>query len=130
MASLVSSTNVVVLLTENSLDRCMNDPHGEDVFRKEVAVAIRAKKNVVPVMTREFKFPEVRLVACTLEPFLFSSTRPSLHLVTDCCQRTFGKLPSTTPWNGGCENKNRRRGKKGRKGKKEKEREDMFLVVV
>jgi hypothetical protein len=49
-----SATDVVVVLTPGSLDRCKNP---DDWVRQEVAHAIRCKKNIVPVMAKGFEFP-------------------------------------------------------------------------
>lgn len=48
--------NVIVVLTANSLDRCVNQG---DWVRNEVSYAIKLKKNIVPVIARGFDFPEV-----------------------------------------------------------------------
>ncbi|NLO41170.1 MAG: toll/interleukin-1 receptor domain-containing protein [Ruminiclostridium sp.] len=49
------SQDVIVILSPNSLDRCVND---EDWFRLEIAHALKCKKNVIPIMLRGFTFPE------------------------------------------------------------------------
>jgi hypothetical protein len=49
-----SSTDLVVILTPGSLDRCQQEG---DWLRLEVAHAIKHEKNVVPVMTRGFDWP-------------------------------------------------------------------------
>ncbi len=48
-------TDVLVILPKDGLDRCMNS---EDWVRKEIAYAIRKKKNIIPVMMRGFEFPD------------------------------------------------------------------------
>lgn len=48
-------TDVIVVLPEKGLDRCKND---DDWVRKEVAYAINAKKNIIPIMMRNFEFPK------------------------------------------------------------------------
>lgn len=48
-------TDVIVVLPENGLDRCKNY---DDWVRKEVAYAISAKKNIIPIMMRNFEFPK------------------------------------------------------------------------
>lgn len=50
------STHMVVVLTANSLDRCTSE---DDWLRLEVAYAIQKGKNIVPVMIRGFKWPDV-----------------------------------------------------------------------
>lgn len=46
--------DVVVVLNPGALDRCVNE---DDWLRKEVACAIRAKRNIVPILLRNFEFP-------------------------------------------------------------------------
>lgn len=48
-------TDIVVVLPPNGLDRCINE---NDWVRKEIAYAIKANKNIIPVMMRNFEFPE------------------------------------------------------------------------
>lgn len=47
-------TDVIVVLPQNSLDRCEEK---DDWLKKEIAYAIESKKNIIPVMMRNFKFP-------------------------------------------------------------------------
>ncbi len=47
--------DVVVILSPNALDRCMNEG---DWLRTEVSYALEHKKNVIPFMLRGFEFPE------------------------------------------------------------------------
>lgn len=47
--------DVIVVLPPNGLDRCKNE---EDWVRKEIAYALQTNKNIVPVMMRNFDFPE------------------------------------------------------------------------
>jgi hypothetical protein len=48
-------TDVVVVLPQNGLDRCKNE---QDWVRKEIAYSIKANKNIIPVMMRNFEFPQ------------------------------------------------------------------------
>lgn len=63
--SIRASTDVLVLLTPESLDRCITDP--EDYVRREIAYAMELGKNIVPVMAEGFKYPEG--LPRALEPF-------------------------------------------------------------
>ncbi len=45
----------LVVLPPNGLDRCVNE---EDWVRLEIAHALKHHKNIIPVMQRDFKFPE------------------------------------------------------------------------
>jgi len=49
-----SATDVVVILTPGSLDRCRNE---SDWVRLEIAHAIKQKKNIIPFMARGFEWP-------------------------------------------------------------------------
>lgn len=49
-------TDVLVVLPPHGLDRC-TDPN--DWVRLEIARAIELKKNVIPIMMRNFKFPDI-----------------------------------------------------------------------
>lgn len=49
-----SATDVVVILSPGSLERCQNQG---DWLRREIAYALKAQKNVVPVMMRGFDWP-------------------------------------------------------------------------
>jgi hypothetical protein len=49
-----SATDVVVVLSPGSLDRCHEE---NDWFRLEIAYAIQKGKNVIPVMIRGFQWP-------------------------------------------------------------------------
>lgn len=48
-------TDVIVVLPQNGLDRCKN---AEDWVRKEIAYAIKSNKNIIPIMMRNFEFPD------------------------------------------------------------------------
>jgi hypothetical protein len=47
--------DVIVVLSENSLDRCVNE---EDWVRKELVHAFEKRKNIIPFMLRGFSWPE------------------------------------------------------------------------
>ncbi len=47
--------NFVLVLSENSLDRCVNE---DDWVKKEVLYAMSKGKNIIPVKTQGFKFPD------------------------------------------------------------------------
>ncbi len=51
-----SSNDVLVVLPQGGLDRCINN--SEDWVRKEVVHAIEHQKNIIPVMMRNFVFPQ------------------------------------------------------------------------
>lgn len=48
-------TDVLVVLPPHGLDRCINQ---NDWVRLEIARALELKKNVIPIMMRNFEFPE------------------------------------------------------------------------
>ena len=45
----------ILILSPNALDRCVNDG---DWVRQEIACALESDKNIVPVMHKNFRFPE------------------------------------------------------------------------
>jgi hypothetical protein len=53
-----AATDVIVVLSPHSLDRCADE---DDWLRLEVSHAIRSGRNIVPVMTRGFKPPDMPL---------------------------------------------------------------------
>lgn len=59
-------TDFIVVLSPNALDRCVNE---DDWVRKEIEHALEKKKNVIPILLRNFDFP-ARLPD-SLEPLRF-----------------------------------------------------------
>ena len=47
--------DVIIVLPEHALDRCTNE---DDWVRREISHAIKYKKNIVPVMMRNFNWPD------------------------------------------------------------------------
>ncbi len=95
LSSIESCTDFVLILSPGALDRCQEE---DDWVRKEIAEALRTKKNIVPVMLKGFKFPEglpediddVRYqngLTCTTEYFEESINR--------LCQRYLNALPAS-----------------------------------
>ena len=93
--SIQSCTDFVLILSPHALDRCEDE---SDWVRREIAEALRAHKNIVPVMLKGFNFPEklpediddVRYqngLTCTTEYFEESINR--------LCQRYLNSLPAT-----------------------------------
>ncbi len=92
--SIQSCKDFVLILSPHALDRC-DDPN--DWVRREIAEALRTKKNIVPVMLKGFAFPEklpeeiddVRYqngLTCTTEYFEESINR--------LCDRYLNSLPA------------------------------------
>ena len=48
-------TDFIIILSPNALDRCVNE---RDWVRQELACALKAGKNVIPVISGKFHFPE------------------------------------------------------------------------
>lgn len=55
LSSIQSCKDFVLILSPHALDRCNNE---NDWVRREIAEALKAKKNIVPVIMRGFSFPE------------------------------------------------------------------------
>ena len=49
-SQLSGANNVVVILSEGALDRCLTDHDNKDFVRKEIAMALATSKNTVPVL--------------------------------------------------------------------------------
>ena len=45
----------ILVLSKNALDRCVNK---DDWVRREVSHAMKKKKNIIPILLRDFSFPE------------------------------------------------------------------------
>jgi hypothetical protein len=54
-----AAPNFLILLTENSFDRCTSPT---DWFRLEIAHAIKASRNIIPITTEGFKIPSSDLL--------------------------------------------------------------------
>ncbi|MBR0367734.1 MAG: BspA family leucine-rich repeat surface protein [Clostridia bacterium] len=93
--SIQSCKDFVLILSPHALDRCSDE---SDWVRREIAEALRAKKNIVPVMLKGFAFPEklpediddIRYqngLTCTTEYFEESINR--------LCDRYLNSLPAS-----------------------------------
>ena len=51
-------TDVLLVLPPNGLDRCIGNP--DDWVRREIEHAFACEKNIIPVLMRNFQFPEER----------------------------------------------------------------------
>lgn len=91
--SIKSCTDFVVILSPHALDRCSDE---NDWVRREIAEALRSKKNIIPVMLKGFTFPDslpeeiedIRYqngLTCTTEYFEESINR--------LCERYLRSLP-------------------------------------
>lgn len=49
------SRNIVCILKKHDLDPCIEEG---DLMRKEIACALKNKRNVIPLMTQDFIFPK------------------------------------------------------------------------
>lgn len=57
---LQTSNNVLCVWTKGCCDRFLgdNDPSNNDFVRREYALALRYRKNIVPVYKEDFEFPQ------------------------------------------------------------------------
>lgn len=55
LEAIENCNDVLVVLPPNALDRCVDE---SDWVRKEIAFAIQSKKNIIPIMMRNFTFPD------------------------------------------------------------------------
>jgi hypothetical protein len=77
---LTAARNVVVILSEGALDRCIADAAGKDFVRKEIAMSFRMGKNVVPVKTDEFVYPEEAALPEDIRAIATSNAVPWSHM--------------------------------------------------
>jgi hypothetical protein len=92
LSEIESSSDVVVILTPNSLDHCHDEG---DWLRTEVSHAIKHGKNVIPVMTRGFKWPASLPDDIAALPNL-EGLEPSLDLF-DASMDRLARLLTSTP---------------------------------
>ncbi|XP_075760562.1 NAD(+) hydrolase SARM1 isoform X2 [Pelodiscus sinensis] len=55
--SVMNARNFVLVLSPNTLDKCMGDPERKDWVHKEIATALSCGKNIIPV-TDHFEWPD------------------------------------------------------------------------
>ncbi|KAM9117568.1 NAD(+) hydrolase SARM1 [Pangshura tecta] len=55
--SVMSARNFVLVLSPNTLDKCMGDPDRKDWVHKEIVTALSCGKNIIPV-TDHFEWPD------------------------------------------------------------------------
>jgi hypothetical protein len=77
-SKLSSAKNVVCVWTSGCMDRFLNDedPMQGDFVRKEYALALRLKKNIVPVKHESFEFPAAESVPVDVRPILKMNAIP------------------------------------------------------
>jgi hypothetical protein len=64
VSSLQCSSNVILVWTKGCFDRFLHDsdPLCQDFVRKEYSVALKERKNIVPVYKEDFVFPDVAAI--------------------------------------------------------------------
>ena len=62
--------DVIVVLGPGALERCVNK---DDWVRQEVACALESGKNVIPVLLRDFKFPEAETLPADIRELAFQN---------------------------------------------------------
>lgn len=83
----------IVVLGPGTLDRCIADP--DDAFRKEIACAIRARRNIVPVCLPDFRVPEAIRACPDIAPLdLQQGIAVSVARFADAMPRIRGRLLS------------------------------------
>jgi hypothetical protein len=84
---LAASRNVVVVLSEASLDRCVTDHDNKDFVRKEISMALKMGKNIVPVSTDDFAFPEAEALPEDIRPIVSINAVPWSHMYQEASMR-------------------------------------------
>ncbi len=86
-------TDVILVLPPNGLDRCVNE---DDWVRRELSHAIKKNKNIIPVLMRNFEFPEVlpdcidkirRLEGVTASVEYFDAVISRIEKLLVCCHK-------------------------------------------
>ena len=90
-ASLLASTNIVMVWTKGCMDRFMDgkDAVRADFVRKEYALALLHKKNIVPLYKEDFEFPPANRLPEDVRGVLFIN---SIKFVGEYREATFDKL--------------------------------------
>lgn len=52
-----NSKDVFVILEEGSLDACMNEDWEKDWFCREISIALKKRKNIIPILINGFSMP-------------------------------------------------------------------------
>ncbi|NOZ20011.1 MAG: toll/interleukin-1 receptor domain-containing protein [Planctomycetes bacterium] len=86
-------TDVVIILTPGSLDRCFNQG---DWVRLEIAYALQQKKNIIPVMARGFEWPPKPLPKDIGGLPLFNALTPA-HEIFDASMDKLASLLHARP---------------------------------
>ena len=61
-------TDVLLVLPPNGLDRCIGNP--DDWVRREIEHAFACEKNIIPVLMRNFQFPDERDLPPKMKPLV------------------------------------------------------------
>jgi len=83
--------DILVVLGPNSLERCKNEG---DWLRLEISHAIKSEKNIIPVLLRNFKFPEEQLPVDIAELSNYQGIEASHELFNAFVQKLKGMLLS------------------------------------
>ncbi|MEI8371838.1 MAG: TIR domain-containing protein [Planctomycetota bacterium] len=87
----------VLLLTPGSLDRCIQS--GEDWVRQEIALALKLKLNIAPLMARGFQFPDSEKLPAELRDLPRHNAKEYSHDDSDgALARLRGMLTSKPSW--------------------------------
>ena len=86
--------SVLVILNPNSLDRCMNE---NDWVKIEIAHAIKQQKNIIPVFTNGFTWPDV-LPECINELRYYNGAFINYDFFDGFMNKLYGLIQSNTPF--------------------------------
>ena len=93
LENIQSCKDFVLVLSPHALDRCSDE---RDWVRKEIAEALRCKKNIVPVMLNGFSFPEEmpeEIDAVRYQNGLTATTEYFMESVDRLCKRYLDSKP-------------------------------------
>lgn len=97
--AIAECNDVLLVLPPNALDRCVNE---DDWVRQELAFALKHNKNIIPVMMKDFSFPEIlpadieavkyiEGITASIEYFDAVIERIEKFLISDKCQKSESK---------------------------------------
>jgi hypothetical protein len=85
ITSIQRSTNFVLVLTANSLDRCIGDPHCYDWVHKEIVAALKGGCKIIPVMDESFQWPPEDSLPEDIRSITRYQAIPWAHYWQDAC---------------------------------------------
>jgi len=84
LQSIQRARNFIIVLTPNSLDRCIGDMERKDWIHREIVCALQSDCNVIPVTDR-FDFPPEESLPVDMRSILHYNAVSWVHDYQDAC---------------------------------------------